>query len=532
MQPMELIDEVKGNYGTVVDVGVNSQGNRYYLFDRAFDSILLNGYPLYVLPKDTITSSPYYFGRPYLVGVEGAQPIFAIRPGGETLNLTDSSIFVITHITEDTLITTDTFFINAAAGPGTNLLLIEYNFQGIRIDSKHWQSPYNCFVQGRTMVETNSAIFLSGEYGGNAGGLLLDGHFLDIGSGNGNGFVGKMNNDKTMEWLRGVSGDGYQVNNMIAVNKKNQVLNTGASASSFVYFCEDSLENMATIDWGTDFLYFVQFDSSGQCINKKTIDYVYGNTIPNSITTLTDNSFVVSGEFNPTYIGFDSFYLFNPTNDITGFLVKMSDDLITQGVFQLQGSPGSKHIASMVSDENNNVWITGYTSADTLQVGNTILVANSPDDPMGFLARLDANFNVISAQKLEQGRGQKLIIGQDSNLYLLARLAAGSHKFFKVMIPITADESIPFSDKENNVVNVYPNPVSHKRRLINYELIQPTNESILLIHVYSINGDLIMSEKTNQIRGSLNLEKINDNLIFVEFITDKYKRITKKVLIN
>jgi len=527
-----LVDEIKGHYGAVVDLKVNSKGNRYYLFDRSSDSIVINGNPLFILPKDTLLSSPYYFGRSYFVGMGGDAPIFIKKPGGEISCLTDSSIIVIKNFQEDTLITSDTFFINENLGSGSDLLLLEYNFEGVRIKSKHWQSPHNSWAQCNSMLKVNNSFFISGEYGGNTGGFLLDGHILDIGSGNGNGFIGKMNNEKTVEWLRDVSGFNYQINNLIAVNKKNQILLTGSSASSFITFCDDSLENQAIFDWGTDFLYFVQFDSTGQCIHKKTIDYKLGNTIPTAITSLSDNSFVVSGIFNPRYIGFDSFYLFNSTNNFTGFLVKLSDDLKTQAVFQLQGSNGNKYIESILSDQHNNVWITGYTSADTLQIGHTVLLANTRNEPMGFFAKLDNNLNLIFAQMLDQGLGQRLIVGQDSNLYLLNRYAVNHHRLFKLNTSTNTNEYHQSYHKNNSTIQLYPNPILKERRLFNYELIQVNNESLGWVHVYNVRGDLLKSEKINQNKGMVRLADINDTMVIVEFITDDFKRITKKVLLN
>ncbi|MGB4970012.1 MAG: hypothetical protein WBO31_10795, partial [Saprospiraceae bacterium] len=277
-QLLERIDEITGWYSNINDFNVNFNGDRFYLIYQGADSIFINGYRFNIEPRDSSRKSPYYYGRSYFTGVSNGNSPFLLRPGGQKSLLTDSSLIILTAITEDSLILSDTIIINYSEGVGSNFLLREYGFDGKLLYTKHWKSTYDCSAQINSLKNVNGSTIMVGEYAGNKDGLLLDSQFINVGSGNLSCFIGKMNNDKSVQWLRSVGGDGYEINNIITVNKLNHILNAGASASPFITFCNDSLDNRAIFDFGTEFLYFVQFDTNGNCINKKTIDYTYGST--------------------------------------------------------------------------------------------------------------------------------------------------------------------------------------------------------------------------------------------------------------
>jgi len=393
---------------------------------------------------------------------------------------------------------------------------------------KHWQSPHNCHILVNTVLQYDNSTFFCGEYGGNEGGLLLDNELLDIGTGNGNAFMGRLDADYKAVWLRSVSGYNYQIENKFAINSNGKILLAGASASSFVQFCEDTLVNKAFFDWGTDFLYLVQFDLSGNCINKKTIDYHYGSTIPTSISTLSDNSFIISGEYNPSYIGFDSLYLYNPDFDQTGFLVKLSDGLEAQRVFQLEGSQGPKHIRSMITDQNDQVWITGYAQVDSLQLGNELLVNTTGGSSIRFLAVLDSAFNVISAMILD-GYGRKLKLGQDGHVYVLTGVAAAHHKLFRIESPTGAPD-VNATIKDPVEIKIYPNPLTSGHQL-RYELTGRPDQFVKHLKIYDVFGRLIFSESVHEKEGVLDLN-IPPQILIIEFFTNDDTRVIKKIVVK
>ncbi|MCB0584677.1 MAG: T9SS type A sorting domain-containing protein [Phaeodactylibacter sp.] len=471
-------------------------------------------------PRDSV----FPFGRTYSVAVDENLLVSNVELlWADQVMLTDSSRLIHTSFYGDTLEMQDTFYV--AIGEGSNLLLQEIEFENnSRIKLKQWPSVYHCGYHISHAITEGDMVYFCGEYSGNEGGMLLDGHFLDIGSGNPQGFIGMMDETLEVQWLRSVGGSGYEIENKFAINGNNKILLAGASASSTVHFCQDSLVNQAVFHWGTDFLYFVQFDTSGNCINKKTIDYYYGGTIPTSIASLSDNAYVVSGYYNPSYIGFDSLYLFNPDNSKTGFLVKLSDNLEAQAVFQLEGSPGPKYILSMITTPDGLIGICGYAQVDTLRIGNEVMIDDPETFSFGFVAFLDTAFNVVSAVQLD-GTCRKLIQGQDGNIYLLA-FYGNHHKLFKLSDVVNGIDRDTFT--ENTIdVNIFPNPMS-KGEAIRYEL-KSANSIISHIKVYDVYGRRLISRAVNNKRGTLELDSAK-NILFIEFYTNNNQRILKKIV--
>lgn len=544
-QQLNLVDEISGRYENINDVGVNQFGQRYYLIERASDSIVVNGNMSYLPERDSVIGSPYRFGRSYFLGVTNGSH-FIHEPGGSGLALNDSSVSYFTAILDtlttiylqdtfiyiDTLFLPDTFYVSLANGNGgRNLISLEYGFNGDMLSSKHWPSTFNCSMG----VNQFDPPFFCGEYGGNEGGLLLDGHFLDIGSGNGNAFIGAIDADYGVKWLQSVSGENYQSGSMFRINNEKHLLLTGFSASSYLYFCGDSLENQAFFDWGTDFLWFVQLDSLGNCINKKTVDYYYGSIVPTSISTLSDDSYIVSGDYFAPYLGFDSTYLYSPVfdNEIdhTGFLVKLDDDLNAQAVFQLEGSKGRKSIQSMVSDGSDNVLICGYVQADTLILGDEILVNSTGSSSFGYLAILDTEFNVVSAINLGSATtGKKLVLGNDGYVYILAGYGTlPLQKLFRIDFSTSHNQNNSI-DKKSIEISIFPNPISNNKKL-HYEIPYGTNNRITQVEVYDLFGRKVISKSINEQQGELTINN-SDSILFVVFHIDDRIKITKKIIVD
>lgn len=529
-QQLTPVDELFGRYGNIKDIDIDQNGTRFYFIDNAADSIVVNGNMIELQP-----SNPNHpFGRTYTISVDTLQAIpynIALHKADQSTLTTTSRLTFTTFSSnsDDTLHVLDTFY--TPTGPGSNLLLQETNLlSNERIKSKTWPSLHNCSFNVNDVHIKHGATYFCGEYGGNNGGMELDGHLLDIGTGNGNAFIGKIDTDNNVLWLKSVSGSGYQVENKFAINSKNQILLTGASASSFVYFCNDSLENQAAIDWGTDFLYFVQFDSLGNCTAKKTVDYIYGNIIPTSIGTLTDGAYIVSGDYLASYIGFDSLYLNNPNNDNTGFLIKLSGSLEALSTFQLGGSPGRKSIQSMIPDGSDNILICGYAESDTLMLGNTSLLNPSNNSTYGYFAILDANLKTVYGIKLETKLGQKLIMGKNGVAYLLVRLAVNHHILYKItQLP----SGLPSDNAHSNDISltIYPNPLT-KGQQLRYELNGLNNETtVTAINAFDILGRKIATTAINNKQGTINLVDATA-VIFVSFVLDNKTIVTKRVIIE
>ena len=162
-QSLELVDRIYGGLGPISDLAVNISGQRFYLFERVYDSIVVNDRFLQIPSRDPTLGSPYYWGRNYLVISDDDSDVLR-RPGGTALLLNDTSIFVATTIVEDTLVTQDTIFINEASGDdGQNLLLIQYDFRGNVLRTKHWSTTSRSYLAINKLASYKNQLFFCGE---------------------------------------------------------------------------------------------------------------------------------------------------------------------------------------------------------------------------------------------------------------------------------------------------------------------------------------------------------------------------------
>jgi hypothetical protein len=269
----------------------------------------------------------------------------------------------------------------------------------------------------------------------------------------------------------------------MAKNSMNHFLLIGSSSSAHINLCNDTLNNLAENNWGTSFLFSVLFDSSSNCINKKSVDFDYGGIISTSITELLDNSFLVSGIYNSTFIAIEGITLFNPNHEQRGFLYKFNSNGNLTDAFQLEGSKGTKRIESVVQDNEGNIWITGMNYSDTLRLGNYVLELNENDESVGYLAKLNIDLEPEFVLKLN-GRGYKLIRGEDDFVYLFESLSesADDYRLFKINT-LTNDGMLILQENSIDIV-FYPNPA---RDYINIKV----NEPLLSLEVCDLTGRLV-----------------------------------------
>lgn len=289
------------------------------------------------------------------------------------------------------------------------------------------------------------------------------------------------------------------------------------------------MTNQAASSWGTTFLFSILYDSYGKCLNSKTVDYDYGGIISTSITGLYDNSFLVSGIYNSSFISLDGITLLNSNNEQRGFLYKFNNygDLID--AFQLEGSAGSKRIESVVHDSQGNIWITGENQADTLQIGQFSLFAEAPGEIFGYLARLNTDLEPDFVLKLNE-RSYNLILGEDDNIYLIEYLlqAEDDYRLYEIISPPNFVDNKDVNSKID--IAIYPNPVWNASH-VNYKFLNPGLHLIERINVYNVHGIKLESRIVNANQGIIHIDSVQ-SLVFIEFLMENGSKVIKKVLAN
>lgn len=219
-QSLNLVDRIYGGVGHLSGLKINSKGQRFYLLKDLYDSLIINDNYFPLPPKDSNIGSPYFWGRDYLLSISDTS-IFLRRPGGTAIVLGDSSLFVASSFTEDTLVTEDSVFINNSNGKSENLLIIQYDFNGNVLQSKHWSPQCTCLITINNLIIEGNEIFFCGEYS-SINGIYLDQSILVPGYAN--GYFASMNNNLAVIDISPIQGMNEEYFIKMAKNTENNFL--------------------------------------------------------------------------------------------------------------------------------------------------------------------------------------------------------------------------------------------------------------------------------------------------------------------
>ncbi|MGB4969413.1 MAG: hypothetical protein WBO31_07770, partial [Saprospiraceae bacterium] len=220
-------------------------------------------------------------------------------------------------------------------------------------------------------------------------------------------------------------------------------------------------------------------------------------------------------------------YLYNPNNDFTGFLVKLDDKLSTLKTFQLEGSKGTKWIQNLVNDRNDNIWLSGYSSSDTLIIGSFQLLKKQFENTFSFLVKLDKNFNVLFVSRLED-EISGLKVGDNGHIYLLSSPNFGNSVLYKIN---DLTKIVENKQKQNNIeIQLFPNPLSTNSKVY-YKILNSENISFT-VYLYSQLGQKYLVNQIDQSTGFLNIVPTADKFVLIEFVSSDGKVIITKRLVR
>ena len=211
-------------------------------------------------------------------------------------------------------------------------------------------------------------------------------------------FVAKYDKKGNAIWVKtfgGSNSENYSTDNdltganIISDNNGN-IYVSGSFLSDTLLIGTTKLPNAGLGDF-----FIAKYDNSGNLLWAKKgggndFDYVFG------MTTDINGNVIVSGRFSSTSISFGSTTLVNSgAND--AFIVKYSS---TGSVIWAKraGSTGDEIFHSVTSDNNNNIYVTGWYNSISLTIGSTALSNSGGIDIL--VAKYDANGNVIWAKRV------------------------------------------------------------------------------------------------------------------------------------
>lgn len=312
-QQFSTVDVIAGRVNYIFDFLISPDGKRYYSTGSAVDTLLLNQVPILV---DPLPPGLFSLPKSYLLSVnKDGSPNFVKHPSGPALALKGESILSFVGGGKDTTFTSDTFFLKKGPPVSDNLYILEHSSNGTLIQAKQFVAQYKSRY-GITEAEyKNGYLFVSGE-ASNAT-LTLDSLTMPL-AGNQDGFVVRLDVGLNPEWITRVGGKGDDYCQNVAVSEQGRVATAGGFSSYYLYACEDTVTNVPA--WGSDAMYFLTMDSSGQC---ERLESCYGGSVGASDVQWLDDEYIVcSGNVSSPQVFIGGVAYQNTSANGTGFIVR------------------------------------------------------------------------------------------------------------------------------------------------------------------------------------------------------------------
>ncbi len=546
-QNISQVDQITGSFD-FDNFFINNLGERFYFLNywHPNDTILVND-QLILGSADTCT--PFYKCRDgAFLGLKDDGTLkFLKQDWAIDLLESDSTFFLINIFLEDTLFTLDTMYVKSSSklGLGHNLIISEYDFNGNRIRSKHWTTPYDCRFRTNEVQMMNSDIFISGYFDKDT--LKFDNQMLAK-INKTDGFIGKINSTLECEWLRGFAGFDTDEVISIAVSNEQEVIAVGNYVSGELHTCDSTIIN----EWGwfSSNMFVAKYDSIGNCgWVTQVIDP--GNEGGTGSDFLSDGSFVLLGMYTGWNANFGDTIIANPTPFNNGFIAKYDLQSNVQKIFQLEGNGDFQGMLGPVVSSNDNFWVCGNYNSNPLIIGDFELPFRNPPDINGhdaFVAKFDKNLNPLFAMSFggeDHDYATDIQQGPDGLIYVTMHARSDTidignqiytkhpsfhTNVFVIEIQDTTTTAVNEIYAGNTPIKLYPNPVSSNSQL-HFELSNIYAKKLKQIILYSIQG--IPIRKFSSIQkgeGVLVLPDISSGVYFIEFDFEGWKVVERIVI--
>ncbi len=206
-------------------------------------------------------------------------------------------------------------------------------------------------------------------------------------------FIVKYNSAGIVQWAKQFGDMGMDVSRSLSVDGAGNLYLTGFFGSENLTFGDFSLYNQNSA-FGYDQYYLVKCDSDGNVLWAVESDGL-GNMDGRSVATDESGNIIVTGWFDGSDITFGSFTLPNAgsfSSDI--FIVKYNTNG-TPVWAKTVGGNGYEITSGIAADNDGNIYITGYYESSTLSIGSTNLTNMGSRDM--FVAKYDASGNPVWA---------------------------------------------------------------------------------------------------------------------------------------
>lgn len=345
-------------------------------------------------------------------------------------------------------------------------------------------------------------------------------------------FVVKYDPNGNALWANSHGGTGYDYGKSLSTDVSGNIYLTGSFWSTSITFGTTTLSTAGAQD-----IFIVKYNSNGivQWVNSAG-----GPSTDDGLSTSTDanGNVYVSGSFLSNAITFGTFNLSNPMNGISQiFIVKYTPNGTVLWV-KSEGGNSDAVGASVATDANNNVYLTGYFSASTITFGNTTLNnsgVGSDDIYISKYASDGAALWASSAGGNSMDRVNSICSDANGNIYIAGFFysstitfgtnsltsAGGSDLFIAKYAGNYAGEDEVSGNKE---VHIFPNP-THSVFTISIPTLK--NSCISIINLTGAEVGYYQLQSTN--RKIIDVSHLDEGVYFL-VVKNEEGVIAKKII--
>lgn len=445
---------------------------------------------------------------------------------------TDGNVFITGSFQSSSITFGSTVLSNTSSAGSLDIFVVKYNSSGNVVWAKSVGGTGGTInEEGEGIAtDTNGNVLVTGYVRSSS---VNFGTTALTSSGQADIFIVKYDTNGNTLWARRDGGGGADYGNSIATDPNGNLCITGYFYSGTITIGSDTLTNNSQSSLYD--IIVVKYDANGNPIWARSAG---GNVNDYGLDLVTDSNgnVFVTGFFTNFAITFGSTTLQNSgTKDL--FVVKY-DTTGNVAWANKAGGTDNEEGLGIATDNNGNVYVTGYFYSSSINFGATTLNQTGASDI--YIVKYDNNGNVLWARStggidIEQAYG--IATSGADNIYLTGTflsstipfgtttlVSAGNYDAFTAKI----GQNLVVSEHQIQSIKIYPNPFSE---YINLETEEPLdNADIILINSMGQTVKEIRNISGTNLKISRN--NLSPGIYFLKLNQNEKLVIIKKVVIS
>jgi len=242
-------------------------------------------------------------------------------------------------------------------------------------------------------------------------------------------YLVKYNAAGSIQWAKRTGSNNAEISTSIFVNNNNEILLTGNFYSNSITFGPVTLTNSNTNGSGDIFL--AKYDSNGNVLWAKKAGGS-GEDRSNGVAADANGNIFITGSFNSQIFNFGPSTVSNIASDSSDVFIAKYDSNGNEVWALNAGGNNHVYASSLAVDGNSNIVVCGYFKSQDLSFGNSIITNLNSDSSDVFVVKLDNNANVLWAKNGGGNRNDmanSLVTDKENNVYVTGSFSSPTINF-------------------------------------------------------------------------------------------------------